>query len=76
MTFDIVTYEIIRSSLYAIAREMKTAMMRTAGSPMMHASGDSSAAIFDPDMQLAWRRRMQQAGASTPEPGLNPVFGG
>ncbi len=52
MTIDIVTYEIIRSSLYAIAREMKIAMMRTAGSPLMHASGDSSAAIFDADMQL------------------------
>ena len=52
MTTDIVTYEIVRSSLYAIAREMKIAMMRTAGSPLMHASGDSSAAIFDADMQL------------------------
>lgn len=49
---DIITYEIIRSSLYAIAREMKIAMMRTAGSPLIHASGDSSAAIFDADMQL------------------------
>ena len=49
---DIVTYEIIRSSLFAIAREMKIAMMRTAGSPLMHASGDSSAAIFDAGMQL------------------------
>ncbi len=49
---DIVTYEIVRSSLYAIAREMKIAMMRTAGSPLMHASGDSSAAIFDSQMQL------------------------
>lgn len=49
---DIVTYEIIRSSLFAIAREMKIAMMRTAGSPLMHASGDSSAAIFDAHMQL------------------------
>lgn len=49
---DIVNYEIIRSSLFAVAREMKIAMMRTAGSPLMHASGDSSAAIFDADMQL------------------------
>ena len=49
---DIVTYEIIRNSLYAAAREMKIAMMRTAGSPLMHASGDSSAAIFDANMQL------------------------
>ncbi|MBN3760691.1 hydantoinase B/oxoprolinase family protein [Burkholderia sp. Ac-20365] len=52
MNMDIVTYEIIRSSLFAVAREMKIAMMRTAGSPLMHASGDSSAAIFDADMQL------------------------
>lgn len=52
MTIDLVSYEIIRSSLYAIAREMKIAMMRTAGSPLMHSSGDSSAAIFDADMQL------------------------
>lgn len=51
-SMDIVTYEIIRNSLFAIAREMKIAMMRTAGSPLMHASGDSSAAIFDADMQL------------------------
>ncbi len=29
---------------------MKIAMMRTAGSPLMHVSGDSSAAIFDADM--------------------------
>jgi N-methylhydantoinase B len=49
---DIATYEIIRSSLYAVAREMKIAMMRTAGSPIIHSSGDSSAAIFDADMQL------------------------
>jgi len=49
---DTATYEIIRSSLYAIAREMKIAMMRTAGSRIIHSSGDSSAAIFDSNMQL------------------------
>ena len=49
---DIVTYEILRSSLYAAAREMKLAMMRTAGSPIVHSGGDASAAVFDAEMQL------------------------
>src|SRR5216683_2356484 len=49
---DKITYEIIRSGLYAIAREMKIAMMRTAASPIIHSGGDASAAIFDADMQL------------------------
>ncbi len=49
---DKVTYEIIRSGLYAAAREMKVAMMRTAASPIIHSGGDVSAAIFDADMQL------------------------
>lgn len=49
---DTITYEIIRSGLFASAREMKIAMMRTAASPIMHSGGDASAAIFDADMQL------------------------
>jgi N-methylhydantoinase B len=49
---DTITYEIIRNSLYAIAREMKIAMMRTAASPIMHLGADASAAVFDADMQL------------------------
>lgn len=49
---DTIIYEIIRSSLYAIAREMKVAMTRTAGSPIIHSGGDASAAIFDAGMQL------------------------
>jgi N-methylhydantoinase B len=49
---DMITYEIIRSSLYAAAREMKVAMMRTAASPIIHSGGDCSAAIFDAKMQL------------------------
>jgi N-methylhydantoinase B len=49
---DTVTYEIIRNGLYSIAREMKVAMMRTAGSPIIHSGGDASAAIFDASMQL------------------------
>ncbi|MEJ8574992.1 hydantoinase B/oxoprolinase family protein [Microbaculum marinum] len=49
---DTVTYEVIRNGLYAVAREMKVAMMRTAGSPIIHSGGDASAAIFDAKMQL------------------------
>lgn len=49
---DTVTFEIIRSGLYAVAREMKVAMMKTAGSPIIHSGGDASAAIFDARMQL------------------------
>jgi N-methylhydantoinase B len=49
---DKITYEIIRSGLYAIAREMKVAMMRTAASPIIHSGGDASAAIFNADMEL------------------------
>jgi N-methylhydantoinase B len=49
---DTVTFEIIRNGLYSIAREMKVAMMRTAGSPIIHSGGDASAAIFDSSMQL------------------------
>lgn len=49
---DRVTYEIVRNALYAIAREMKVAMMHTAGSPIIHSGGDASAAIFDARMQL------------------------
>ena len=47
-----IVYEIIRHSLYAIAREMKVAMMRTAASPIMHLGADASAAVFDAHMQL------------------------
>ncbi len=49
---DKITYEIIRSGLYAVAREMKIAMMRTAASPIIHSGGDASAAVFDAKMQL------------------------
>jgi N-methylhydantoinase B len=49
---DMITFEIVRSGLYAIAREMKVAMMRTAGSPIIHSGGDASAAIFDAKLQL------------------------
>ena len=47
-----ITSEIIRSGLYAIAREMKIAIMHTSASPIIHSGGDASAAIFDAEMQL------------------------
>jgi N-methylhydantoinase B len=49
---DKITFEVIRSALYSIAREMKIAMMRTAASPIIHSGGDASAAIFDHNLQL------------------------
>ncbi len=49
---ETIVYEILRNSLYAIAREMKIAMMRTAASPIMHLGADASAAVFDANMQL------------------------
>ena len=49
---ETIVYEILRHSLYAIAREMKVAMMRTAASPIMHLGADASAAVFDAQMQL------------------------
>ncbi|MGB6105779.1 MAG: hydantoinase B/oxoprolinase family protein [Pusillimonas sp.] len=52
MKLDRIEFEIIRSALYAVAREMKIAMMRTAASPVIHSGGDASAAIFDSEMQL------------------------
>ncbi|NDF64220.1 MAG: hydantoinase B/oxoprolinase family protein [Betaproteobacteria bacterium] len=52
MAMETIVYEIIRHSLYAIAREMKVAMMRTAASPIMHLGADASAAVFDAHMQL------------------------
>jgi len=47
-----IDFEVIRSALYSIAREMKIAMMRTAAGPLIHSGGDASAAIFNADMQL------------------------
>jgi N-methylhydantoinase B len=52
MKMNRIEFEVIRSALYAVAREMKIAMMRTAASPIIHSGGDASAAIFDANMQL------------------------
>ena len=49
---ETIVYEVIRHSFYAIARELKVAMMRMAASPIMHLGADASAAVFDAQMQL------------------------
>ncbi|MFM8556483.1 MAG: hydantoinase B/oxoprolinase family protein [Betaproteobacteria bacterium] len=49
---ETIVYEILRNSLYSIAREMKVAMMRTAASPIMPLGADAWAAVFDAPMQL------------------------
>lgn len=52
MSVSRIEFEVIRSAFYAVAREMKIAMMRTAASPIIHSGGDASAAIFDAHMNL------------------------
>lgn len=52
MSISRIEFEVIRSAFYAVAREMKIAMMRTAASPIIHSGGDASAAIFDAQMNL------------------------
>ena len=39
---DPITFEVIRSSLYAIADEMKVILMRSARSPLLKEAGDLS----------------------------------
>lgn len=45
---DPVTFEVIRSALYAICEEMKTVLMRTSFSPLLSLSADLSCAVLDP----------------------------
>ena len=44
-----ITFEVIRSSLYAIADEMKVILMRSARSPLLKEAGDLSCALTDPE---------------------------
>jgi N-methylhydantoinase B len=44
---DPVTFEVVRSGLYAICEEMKVAVMRTSFSPLLSLSADLSCAILD-----------------------------
>jgi N-methylhydantoinase B len=45
---DPVTFEVVRSALYAICAEMKSVIMRTSFSPLLSLSADLSCALLDP----------------------------
>jgi N-methylhydantoinase B len=49
---DSITFEVIRSSLYAITDEMKVILMRSARSPLLKEAGDLSCALTDPEGRL------------------------
>ena len=44
---DPITFEVVRSDLYAVCEEMKTVMMRASFSPLLSLSADLSCAILD-----------------------------
>lgn len=46
---DPVTFEVVRSAIYAICAEMKSVIMRTSFSPLLSLSADLSCAMLDPD---------------------------
>jgi N-methylhydantoinase B len=47
ITRDPVTFEVVRSALYAICAEMKSVIMRTSFSPLLSLSADLSCAMLD-----------------------------
>lgn len=47
LTIDPVTFEVVRSGLYSICEEMKSAIMRASFSPLLSLSADLSCAIVD-----------------------------
>jgi len=49
---DPITFEVIRSALYAIADEMKVILMRSARSPLLQEAGDLSCALTDAEGRL------------------------
>lgn len=53
MRSDPVTFEIIRSGLYAVCEEMKTVLMRTSFSPLLSLSADLSCAVLDAAGEVA-----------------------
>jgi N-methylhydantoinase B len=46
---DPVTFEVVRSALYALCAEMKSVIMRTSFSPLLSLSADLSCALLDAD---------------------------
>ncbi len=49
---DPVTFEVVKSALYAICAEMKSVIMRTSFSPLLSLSADLSCAILDRDCNV------------------------
>ena len=49
---DPVTFEVVKSALYAICTEMKSVIMRTSFSPLLSLSADLSCAILDRDCNV------------------------
>ena len=49
---DAITFEVIRSALYAVADEMKVILMRSARSPLLQEAGDLSCALTDAEGRL------------------------
>ena len=49
---DPVTFEVVKSTLYAICTEMKSVIMRTSFSPLLSLSADLSCAILDQDCNV------------------------
>lgn len=49
---DPVTFEVVRSALYAVCAEMKSVIMRTSFSPLLSLSADLSCALLDPEGRL------------------------
>ena len=49
---DPVTFEVVKSALYAICDEMKSVIMRTSFSPLLSLSADLSCVLLDPDARV------------------------
>src|SRR5262249_603433 len=49
---DPVTFEVVRSALYAMCAEMKSVIMRTSFSPLLSLSADLSCALLDADANV------------------------
>ena len=49
---DPVTFEVVKSALYAICAEMKSVIMRTSFSPLLSLSADLSCALLDADCNV------------------------
>ena len=60
MSIDTVTLALISEALTSFVREMRTAVIRTSFSPMMHEGHDFSCAIMTPDGELMTASEVDQ----------------